>query len=138
MRDAADTFWTALSRVGQRSLLIASALLFVGVFVVDVTTSGNEVLLGALYALPIALVAFELGLAFGLGAGMVAIVLFAASDVVDANFVGNVGTYVSQGVAFLVVGGVVGALADNARRISAEANRFWELSTDLLCTVGSD
>jgi PAS domain S-box-containing protein len=138
MRDAADTFWTALSRVGQRSLLIASALLFVGVFVADVTTSGNEVLLGALYALPIALVAFELGLAFGLGAGMVAIVLFAASDVVDANFVGNVGTYVSQGVAFLVVGGVVGALADKARRISAEANRFWELSTDLLCTVGSD
>ena len=138
MRDAADTFWKAPSGARRRSLLIASALLFVGVFVADLTTSGNEVLLGALYALPIALVAFELGLAFGLGAGMLAIVLFASADLADAHFVGNVGSYVSQGVVFLVFGGVVGALADNGRRISAEATRFWELSTDLLCTVGFD
>jgi PAS domain S-box-containing protein len=138
MRDAADTFWKAPSGARRRSLLIASALLFVGVFVADLTTSGNEALVGALYALPIALVAFELGLAFGLGAGMLAIVLFASADLGSADFVGNIGSYVSQGVVFLVFGGVVGALADNGRRISAEATRFWELSTDLLCTVGFD
>jgi PAS domain S-box-containing protein len=43
-----------------------------------------------------------------------------------------------RGRAFLGLGGVAGALADRLRRQSARDARFWELSTDLLCTAGFD
>ncbi len=140
MLDAADTSCKAPRGAlpGRRSLLIVTGLLFLGISIADVTSSSSEVLLSLLYALPIVLVALELGLAPGLAAGTLAIALFALSDLADEQFVGSVGIYLGLGLVFLVLGGVVGALADHGRRLSEERARLWELSSDLLCTVGFD
>ncbi|MGH2941320.1 MAG: PAS domain-containing hybrid sensor histidine kinase/response regulator [Solirubrobacteraceae bacterium] len=121
----------------RRLALIVAGSLFVGIFLLRVLVED----LGAvtlLYALPIVLVAVEWGRTGGLVAAALALGLFAVWDVgwneADLDGFG----YVNRGTAFFVLGGVTGALADRLRRVSAESARFWELSSDLLCTAGFD
>ena len=120
------------------SMLVAAALLFAGVFIFGIVDPSVDDLVSVLYALPVALIAVELGLAWGITAAVLALGLFGFLDAIDHTFNGNLVDYASLGATFLVLGGAVGALADHARRISAESDRFWELSTELLCAVGFD
>jgi PAS domain S-box-containing protein len=75
---------------------------------------------------------------WGLGAGALALCLFAVWDVGWNDHDHGAWSYLARGAAFFVLGGVVGALADRLRTVSTQSNRFWELSSDLLCTAAFD
>lgn len=120
-------------------MLAAAALLFAAVFALRVAITDTDQLVTLFYALPIALVAVELGLAWGLTAAAMALGLFGLWDVTWARDVPhNFHDYSAGGAAFLLLGGSIGAIADRLREVSAQSTRFWELSADLLCTAGFD
>ena len=137
MRNAVGAGSASASRLSRVLVFAVAAVLFLGVFVLRLANDSEAVTL--LYALPIALLAVELGVGGGLAAAALAVGLFAVWDVawspeLDRSAV----EYLTRGAAFIVVGGSVGALADRLRTVSARSARFWELSTDLLCTAGFD
>ena len=120
-----------------RTWLVA-ALLFLVVFAVRLIHKDADDLVSLLYAIPIAYVAVEHGRTWGLAAGALALALFAVWDVTYNDAGHGALDYLSRVAAFFVLGGVVGVLADRLRRVSTENARFWELSTDLLCTLSLD
>jgi PAS domain S-box-containing protein len=142
MRSVVGGGWNRPRAIPPRraAVLAVVALLFVGVFLLRIGVNDPGQLVTLLYALPVALIAVELGLTWGLAAGALALGLFGVWDLAWANETDHsaFGDYLTRGAAFFVLGGVVGALADRLRRVSAESARFWELSTDLLCTAGFD
>ena len=92
------------------SVLVAAALLFAGVFMLGIADPSADDLVSFLYALPVALIAVELGLAWGITAAVLALGLFGLWDATDHTFNGNLVGYASLGATFLVLGGAVGAL----------------------------
>jgi PAS domain S-box-containing protein len=122
----------------RRTWLAVAALLSAGIFVLRIVNDDPDALISLLYVVPIALVAVELGMAWGLAASALALCLFAVWDVAWNDYDHAAWNYVARGAVFFVLGGLVGALADRLRRVSAESSRFWELSSDLLCTAGFD
>ncbi len=126
-------------RLWRLSVFAVAAVLFLGVFLLRLANDNASEAVTLLYALPIALIAVELGVGGGLATAALALGLFGVWDLAwspdgDRNAV----DYLTRGAAFFIVGGFVGALADRLRAVSAQSARFWELSTDLLCTVGFD
>ena len=118
--------------------LTLAAGLFAGVTALRFTIETHHLLVTLLYVLPIALVAVELGAAWGLAAATAALAMFGLWDVASDEVTEGAVDYVIRGAVFFVLGGSVGALADRLRAVSSESTRFWELSTDLLCTAGFD
>jgi PAS domain S-box-containing protein len=121
-------------RVG---VLLAGGLLFAGLLTLSLALEGFDDLT-FLYVLPITIVAIELGFLGGVAAGILALGLFVVFALAEPSYHPGAIDEVSRSVAFLVLGGVTGALGGHLRRLSAESERFWELSTDLLCTAGFD
>jgi PAS domain-containing protein len=120
-------------------VLAVAAVLCAIVFALRVVVADPSYPVTLLFALPIALLAIELGLAWGLAAAAVALALFAVWQVLWSPDVGGTaGAFLTRGAAFFMLGGFVGALADGLRKVSAENERFWELSSDLLCSIGFD
>jgi len=119
-------------------VLAVAAVLFAGVFVVRLNVENPSHVVTLLYALPVALVAVELGFSWGLAAAALGLGMFGLWDIAWSRVDHTVLDYLTRGAAFFVLGGVVGAQADRLRRVSAESARFWELSSDLLCTAGFD
>jgi PAS domain S-box-containing protein len=117
---------------------LVATLLFVAVFEVRLVHENAGDLLGLLYAIPIAFVAVERGRSWGIAAGVLALALFAIWDLTYEEGQHGAQDYLIRGAAFFVLGGAVGVLADRLRRVSTENARFWELSTDLLCTASLD
>ena len=115
-----------------------AALLFAVVFALRFIHENPRDLITLLYALPIALVAAERGRTWGLAAAALALILVGIWDGVDHHTGATALNYLIRAAAFFVLGGVAGALADRLRSVSAESDRFWQLSTDLLCTAGLD
>ena len=125
-------------RLRRGSTLAAAALLFGAVFALRVIVDSPDQLVTLLYALPIALVAVELGVGWGLAAAALALGFYSLWEVAWADHVGTALDYLTRGAAFFVIGGLVGALADRLRLVSAESTRFWELSNELLGTAAFD
>jgi PAS domain S-box-containing protein len=122
----------------RRTSLAVAAFLAVGIFALRVVNEDSRALISLLYVIPIALVAVELGMTWGLAAGALALVLFAVWDAGWNEHDLNAWNYMARGATFFLLGGLVGALADRLRTVSDESSRFWELSSDLLCTAGFD
>jgi PAS domain S-box-containing protein len=142
MPEAANGGWRPLKLLPSRRalVLVAAALLFAMVFILRVLVKNPDDPVTLLFVLPIALIAVELGMAAGLAAAALALGLYGCWDVALAERIDQAGAidYLSRGLAFFVLGGVVGRLVDNLRRRTREADRFWEISTDLMCTIGFD
>lgn len=103
-------------------ILAAAAAAFVAVFVLRQTSTDAADAVELLYAVPIALIALELGLIAGMAAGLFAIALLSAwltTAHVDIDFLG----VVSRSVAFLAVGGLGGRFSDRMRDAQAR-HRF--------------
>ena len=125
-------------QLAREPLLVLAALLFALVFAVHVVRDDAGELVALLYAIPIAIVAVERGRTWGIAAAALALVLFAIWDALVSETASARLGYVSQAAAFFVLGAAVGALADRLRNVSAESERFWETSSDMLCTVSFD
>jgi diguanylate cyclase (GGDEF)-like protein/PAS domain S-box-containing protein len=92
---------------------------------------------GFLYAIPIGLVAIELGWRWGLGvaaACLVAYVVWAALRDVELTVVG----YATRAVVLLSVGGVLGWFAARARTAGDESERWFSMANVMLATSSLD
>jgi PAS domain S-box-containing protein len=117
---------------------LIAALLFVVIFALRFVHDDSNDLVSLLYAIPIAFVAVERGRVWGLAASVLALALFGIWDLTYDGAPHGAPDYLSRAAAFLVLGGAVGILADLLRKVSTENARFWDLSTDLLCTASLD
>jgi PAS domain S-box-containing protein len=122
----------------RRAILAIAGVMFAAVFAIRVVSESPSDLVTLLFAVPIAIVAVELGLAWGLAAGALCLAMFALWAVAWAAVDPGVMDYITRGAAFLAIGGVVGGLSGRLRRVSTESDRVWELSSDMMCTSGLD
>jgi PAS domain S-box-containing protein len=126
-----------VARPERRTWLGLAAILFAAIFALRAGHAGPNVAVTLLYVIPIALVAVERGMIWGLAAATLALCLFGAWDLLW-NQRHDVWHYPPRATAFFLVGGLVGGLADRVRRITEDSTRFWSLSTEMLCTAGFD
>jgi PAS domain S-box-containing protein len=115
-----------------RRALLASAILFLAVFLLrmaDPRADDGETLL---YVLPVGLLALVFGVRGGLAGAGLALCLTAVWDATEATIgLGPVG-YVNRGLAFFAVAVFVGLFVGQRRRIDAELERHFDQSLDLL------
>ena len=115
----------SVSQLRRGLVLVVAGVLFAGVFLVRLVVDDPSHTVTLLYALPITLLAIELGVGWGLAAAALALGLFAVWDLTWSSGQDRSGVdYLSRGVVFLVLGGFVGALADRLRKVSAQSARF--------------
>ncbi len=94
-------------------------------------------LAGLLFVVPVALVAIEFGLRGGLGAAALAsAVTLAWWETRNANL--SALAYANRFLVFTVVGGLTGHLSEQRRRWAEEADRWFEMSNDMLAIASLD
>jgi PAS domain S-box-containing protein len=121
-------------KLGGATTLLLSLALFVGSFVLRVSDSNIADGESTLFLIPIALLALRFGLRGGLAGALVACALVITWGRYDDVHLGVTG-YLSRGVAFLVLGPLIGTFVDRRRRLEAEISRHAEASLDLLATA---
>ncbi len=115
---------------------VALALaLFAGVFVLRESdmnvTDAHEIL----FVFPIGLLAIRFGLRGGLTSGLFGLVLLVTWDSFDSGQALTVEGYVIRGIAFVLLGTLLGVFVDQRRRLEAEISRNYDASLDLLATA---
>jgi len=122
-------------RRGLAALL--AALLFVAIFAIRATVGTLGDAISFLYVVPVVLAAMAFGARGGLLAGAVAFVLSSLGGLfldVPSTAIG----YVNRAVVFLFIGALTGGFATTLRALEAESARHFNLSLDMICTVGFD
>jgi PAS domain S-box-containing protein/putative nucleotidyltransferase with HDIG domain len=136
----------SFARVGPRPLpaftpvraLALVLTMFGGVFALRVAHSNVADADEIIYVLPIAVAALRFGLRGGLAAAVLAIALVLAWDLPRGAGALGASGYVSRGVAFLVLGVLLGLFVDQRRRLEARLTRYFDSSLDLLATASTD
>jgi PAS domain S-box-containing protein len=124
--------WSTPALGGTIAIAIA---LFVVVFALregDTTAGDAE---GILYALPIAVLALRFGLRGGLAGAATSFALIVVWDLGHAAAPVTVAGYLSRGIAFIVLGVLLGVVVDQRRRVQAELMRYYDVSLDLHATA---
>ena len=131
--------WARADRAERPRWLVGvvAAVLFAGLYLMGETNPSTfEATL--LFVVPIALCAIEFGLWGGLAAGMLGLSLVFAWDFTRTTAdLGAIG-YLSRGIAFLLLGGLLGRFVTARRALEAKIARSEELSLDLMATAGFD
>ena len=123
------------STPGAAATIAIAIALFLGVFALrqgDTTVGDAE---GILYVLPIAVLALRFGLRGGLAGAATSFALIVVWDLGHHAAAVTVAGYLSRGVAFLVLGVLLGVFVDQRRRLQAEIMRYYDVSLDLLATA---
>jgi HD superfamily phosphodiesterase len=119
--------WSAPGATGT----IAAAIgLFLAVFVLrnsDSTTGNAE---GILYVVPIALLALRFGLRGGLTGAATSFALIVVWDLEHPSVLVALAGFLSRGVAFLILGVLLGAVVDQRRRLQAQVMRYYDVSLE--------
>jgi signal transduction histidine kinase len=103
------------SRARPRVVVAGAALLFAAIFALRLIVDDPSALVANFYAVPIALVAAELGLRAGLAAAAVAVGFVFAWGAVKGVHLGVLG-YVARAAVFVMVGGLVGRYSEARER----------------------
>jgi signal transduction histidine kinase len=103
------------SRTRPRVLVAVAALLFAAIFALRLAVDDPSALVANFYAVPIALVAAEIGLRAGLAAAAVAFGLVFAWGAVKGVHVGALG-YIARAAVFVMVGSLVGRYSEARER----------------------
>jgi diguanylate cyclase (GGDEF)-like protein/PAS domain S-box-containing protein len=125
------------TRNNELETIAVAAMLFASVFVLRFAAGEVDDGFAFLYALPVALVGVRLGRTAGLVAGAIAfalLVLWAVAEDPGLSIPG----YVVRGALFLLVGGLIGHMADGLHDALMRAEvgaRHFELSDDMFSTV---
>ena len=132
----ASRSWPRLGGPASTPATIGLALaLFAGIFVLRETDpnliDANEVL----FVLPIALLAIRFGFRGGLAGALFGLVLIAVSDLYDNDPGLTTEGYLTRGVAFLLLGTLLGTFVDEHRKLKAQSSRSYDASLDLLATA---
>jgi len=114
-----------------------AAGLFAAIFVARATVGTLGDAISFLYVIPVVLVATALGTRAGLVAGGVAFALSSLGTLIEGLPVTALG-YVNRAVVYFFIGGLVGRFATTRRVLEAESARHFDLSLDMISTVGFD
>jgi PAS domain S-box-containing protein len=116
-------------------VLVAAALvLFAGIFALRENDANVGDAQGTLYVVPIALLALRYGLRGGAAGATAALGLTVAWGL-GATASVTVFGYLSRGVAFLVLGVLLGLVVDRRRGLQEEISGYYDASPDLLATA---
>jgi PAS domain S-box-containing protein len=121
--------------LGRPATIALALLLFASIFVLR---ENDQNLLDAheiLFVLPIALLAIRFGFRGGLAGGLFGLALIAVSDLYDNDAGLTTEGYLTRGIAFLLLGTLLGAFVDHSRRLEAKLSRHYDASLDLLATA---
>jgi diguanylate cyclase (GGDEF)-like protein/PAS domain S-box-containing protein len=120
--------------VSSRRIVVlgVAGLLIAAVTVIRFASEGVGDGYTLLYALPIALTAVEFGAVGGLAVATLSMLLVAFWAQVDDVGLSAAG-YVTRSLTFVVLGGLVGFMAEQLRRAEQANTRWFEVSNDLLC-----
>lgn len=116
---------------------VAAALAIFAIQLLDTAVASHA---GLFYILPVVIVAHRFGARAGALAGLLCFSIDLAGDGLQADEVG-LGLHLARGAVLVLVGVLVGSLADRTRRALRDAEtaaRHFELAHDLACTVGID
>ncbi|MEA2449042.1 MAG: hypothetical protein QOG63_974 [Thermoleophilaceae bacterium] len=122
LRHALEVEPSALDPRRRVRVVALSAVLFAVVFVLRLALDDPDILVANFYAVPIALLAAELGLRAGLAAVGVAFGLVVAWGAIAQVELGWLG-YASRGAVLLTVGGLVGWYSERTRHDRASRRR---------------
>jgi PAS domain S-box-containing protein len=121
--------------LGNPATIAIALLLFAGIFALregDANVGDAE---GILYVVPIAVLALALGLRGGLAGAVASFGLIVTWDLENQSAVVTVAGYLSRGIAFLILGALLGVFVDQRRALQAEILRYYDISLDLLATT---
>ena len=129
-----------MSSRGRAVVLAEGGLTFALLFFVHaVFDDVSEEAITLLFVLPVALIAVQLGMAWGLAACVLAAGLQLLWDLAWVGSVDDsVADYLARGATLIALGVLVGLLADRVRQVSAAGERHWRLSAELLSTATFD
>jgi diguanylate cyclase (GGDEF)-like protein/PAS domain S-box-containing protein len=113
------------------------ALLFAAIFAARATVGTLGDAISFLYVIPVVLVAIACGTRVGMAAGAAAFVLSSVGTLMLDQPVTALG-YVNRAVVYLFVGALIGRFATTLRELEAESARHFDLSLDMVSTVGFD
>ena len=119
--------WSTPEAIGT---IAAAIVLFLVVFVLrdsDSTTGNAE---GILYVVPIALLALRFGLRGGLTGAATSFALIIVWDLEHPSVAVALAGYLSRGVAFLILGVLLGVVVDQRRRLQVELMRYYNISLE--------
>ena len=102
-----------------RAQSVRAAVLFAVIFLVRMVTGGAGNGVTLLYVVPIVIIAVELGRNAGFAAGLLGLGLFATWAFEEPDV--GVLSYVSRGIAFVLVGAITGHMSDRMRASAARA-----------------
>jgi PAS domain S-box-containing protein/putative nucleotidyltransferase with HDIG domain len=127
------------SQPGRNGLatLALAIVLFLGISLArlgDANDSGGEALL---YMVPVGVLALRFGLRGGLAGAVVGFLFVVAWDRLHQHVALGVVGYLNRGLAFVIVGVIVGVFVDRRRRLEADLSHSFEESLDLLWTADS-
>jgi PAS domain S-box-containing protein len=120
--------------MGGRATVALVLASFVAIFAVRLSDSNLADGEGFMYVVPIAALALGFGLRGGLAGAALGLALVLAADRHQHQALTVIG-YLDRGVAFLALGGLLGAFVDHGRRLETELLRYYDASLDLLATV---
>ena len=123
--------------IGQRGSVAVAGVLFVAIFALRLAVPDPNAAILLLCSVPIALLAVQLGLRGGLAAALLSIGLIALWALLRQESIGFTG-YATRAVTFLLVGALIGSIADRRRTLEEQNARQFELSLDLLGVAGFD
>jgi PAS domain S-box-containing protein len=124
--------------LGAPASLALALTLFLGVFVLrerDLSALDADEIL---FVLPIAVVALRFGLRGAVPASLLALGLILTWDAFDTDAMLTIWGYTIRGVAFLLLGILLGTFVDQRRRLEAELMRHYDASLDMLGTADMD
>ncbi len=117
--------------------IAAATVLFAAIFVARATVGTLGDAISFLYVIPVVLIAISAGARAGVLAGAVAFVLSSIGTLMLDQPVTALG-YVNRAVVYVFIGALIGRFATTLREAEAESTRHFDLSLDMISTVGFD
>src|ERR1700680_3175343 len=123
--------------LGHSATIALALALFAAIFLLREVDPNAVDADEVLFVVPIALLALRFGLRGGLAGGLLGLALILIWDIYDTDLVLSAKGYVIRGIAFLLLGVLLGRFVDKRRRLEAEISRDYDASIDLLATADS-
>ena len=124
--------WPTLG--GPATIALALAL-FVGIFALRESDPNAVDADEIMFVLPIALLALRFGIRGGLAAGLLGLALIVTWDLSDQDASFSLMGYLNRGLAFVLLGTLLGVFVDQRRKLEAQLSHHYDGSLDLLATI---
>jgi PAS domain S-box-containing protein len=125
--------WATLETPATVVLAVA---LFIGITALRISGPSASDAGGILYVLPVAVLALRFGLRGGLASALVALALVVAGDLHDHHHALTTHqSYLNRGIAFVLLGALLGTFVDRRRRLERQLTSYYEESLDMLATM---